>query len=60
MCAIIPEERELVLLVRQCIQHHDNIPVGLASARASLAHECHAWFHALFMETGSPKVMPIP
>lgn len=49
-----------MLLVRQCIQHHDNIPVGLASARASLAHECHAWFHALFMETGSPKVMPIP
>ena len=55
------KEKEATFMetLARCIEHHDNIPVGLASGRASLCYEVHAWYHALYMETGSVATLPL-
>ena len=53
----LESERQWVLKLREYIRRHYLILVGLASARASVAYEAHAFYHALYMESGSPSLM---
>ena len=55
------KEKDATLMetLARCIEHHDNIPGGLASGRASLCCGVHAWYHALYMETGSVATLPL-
>jgi hypothetical protein len=53
----VQEERDLVLWLKKAISHHVLPPVGLGSARCSLAHECHAFYHSLYLETGSASLL---
>lgn len=54
---VFPEETDAMVVLNRLIEHHDNIPVGLGSGRASLCHEAHAWLHALYMETGCAETL---
>ena len=53
----VAEERGIVLWLNKVIYHHVLPPVGLGSARCSLAHECHAFYHSLYLETGSASLL---
>lgn len=53
-------EASCMQTLAQCIEHHDNIPVGLGSGRSSLCYEVHAWYHALYMETGHVATLLMP
>ena len=53
----VAEELGIVLWLMKVISHHVLPPVGLGSARCSLAHECHAFYHSLYLETGSASLL---
>ena len=53
----IEEEREAVYFVRDSVQRHTLPPVGLGSARSSLLHEAHAFYHSMYLETGSAGLL---
>ena len=53
----VEEERNAVMFVRDAIQRRTLPPVGLGSARTSLSHEAHAFYHALYLEAGSMQTL---
>ena len=51
----VDTEVNLLKAVASCIHRHPCPPVGLG--RGDLLHELHALYHALFLETGEPKLL---
>ena len=50
-------KEELMGEIRQRCHHHHNPPVGLGSGRSSVAHELHAFYWALYLETGDATIL---